>query len=136
LVENGLKPGELHILSADSSMPYERPLLSKGFLAGKDAEASILISADDFYGKHGIESNSTALRRVSMGPENNSSACWRGNRIRKLVVATGAQVRKLDVHGVDLAGVYYLRTLEDSKREKEGSAKQVVIIWRGVLRWK
>ena len=36
-------------MSADSSIPYERPPLSKGFLAGKDTEASILISTDDFY---------------------------------------------------------------------------------------
>ena len=49
LVENGLKPGELHIVSADSSIPYERPPLSKGFLAGKDSEASIFISTDDLY---------------------------------------------------------------------------------------
>ena len=34
LVELGLKAGELAILSADTSIPYERPPLSKGFLAG------------------------------------------------------------------------------------------------------
>src|SRR5579863_49889 len=55
LVESGLKPGELAILSADTSIPYERPPLSKGFLAGKDTEASIFISADDFYRKHEVE---------------------------------------------------------------------------------
>ena len=44
LVENGLKSGELTILSADSSIPYERPPLSKGFLAGKDPEDSVFIS--------------------------------------------------------------------------------------------
>jgi NADPH-dependent 2,4-dienoyl-CoA reductase/sulfur reductase-like enzyme len=50
-------------------------------------------------------------------------------------VATGAQVRKLDVPGADLAGVYYLRTLEDSKRirEKAGSAKRVVVIGGGFI---
>ena len=36
MVELGLKPGELAILSADTVLPYERPPLSKGFLAGKD----------------------------------------------------------------------------------------------------
>jgi NADPH-dependent 2,4-dienoyl-CoA reductase/sulfur reductase-like enzyme len=35
-VERGLKPGELTIVSADTSLPYERPPLSKGFLAGKE----------------------------------------------------------------------------------------------------
>src|ERR1700674_2655685 len=54
-VESGLKPGELAILSADNSIPYERPPLSKGFLAGKDTEDSIRINPEDFYQKHGIE---------------------------------------------------------------------------------
>ena len=36
MVESGLKPKELTILSADTVIPYERPPLSKGFLAGKD----------------------------------------------------------------------------------------------------
>ena len=55
LVELGLKPGELAILSADTSIPYERPPLSKGFLAGKDTEDAIRINPEDFYRKHGIE---------------------------------------------------------------------------------
>src|ERR1700724_3450802 len=55
MVEHGLKPGELTILSADTSVPYERPPLSKGFLAGKDTEESILINPADFYREHAID---------------------------------------------------------------------------------
>src|SRR5579862_3893994 len=55
LVELGLTPGELAIISADTSIPYERPPLSKGFLAGRDTEDSIRINPEDFYRKHGIE---------------------------------------------------------------------------------
>src|SRR5436190_19162285 len=55
LVERGLKPGELTIVSADTSLPYERPPLSKGFLAGKDTEASIRINPEGFYPEHEIE---------------------------------------------------------------------------------
>ena len=43
LVELGLKAGELAIISADTSVPYERPPLSKGFLSGKDSEEAIRI---------------------------------------------------------------------------------------------
>ena len=39
LVELGLKPGELTIVSADTALPYERPPPSKTFLAGKDTAA-------------------------------------------------------------------------------------------------
>src|SRR5262244_4168236 len=55
LVELGLADGELAILSADNAVPYERPPLSKSFLAGKDSEDGIKISPEDFYKKHGIE---------------------------------------------------------------------------------
>ena len=136
LVESGLKPGELHILSADSSIPYERPPLSKGFLAGKDPEASIFISAEDFYRKHEIE---VQLNCVVDGvdPDRKTIHLRSGAEIgfEKLVVATGAQVSRLNIPGADLDGIYYLRTLEDSKRirEKAGSAKRAVVIGGGFI---
>src|SRR3954470_11152648 len=55
LVESNLQNGELAILSADTALPYERPPLSKGFLAGKDTEEGIRINPEEFYQKHGIE---------------------------------------------------------------------------------
>src|SRR5215475_11917976 len=55
LVERGLKQAELAIVSRDSAVPYERPPLSKGFLAGKDSESGILINPADWYRQHGIE---------------------------------------------------------------------------------
>jgi NAD(P)H-nitrite reductase large subunit len=55
LVELRLPKGELAILSADNAVPYERPPLSKGFLAGKDSEDAIKINPDEFYKEHGIE---------------------------------------------------------------------------------
>ncbi len=48
LVESGLKAGELAILSSDNYVPYERPPLSKGLLAGKDTEESIQINSGRF----------------------------------------------------------------------------------------
>src|SRR5947207_15736572 len=55
LAERGLKTGELTIVSADSAAPYERPPLSKGFLAGKDDENSLQINPPEFYEQRGIE---------------------------------------------------------------------------------
>lgn len=136
LVEMGLKPGDLQIVSADASIPYERPPLSKGFLAGKDPEATIFISSDDFYRKHGIE---IQLNCVADGvdPGRKTIHLCSGAEIgfEKLGVATGAQVRRLHIPGADLSGVYYLRTLEDSKRirEKAGSARRAVVIGGGFI---
>src|SRR5260370_23215070 len=53
----------------------------------------------------------------------------------KLVVATGARVRKLDIPGANLAGIYYLRSLEDSKRIRDQAlnARKAVVIGGGFI---
>ena len=71
------------VVSADSSIPYERPPLSKTFLAGKDTETGILICADDFYSEHGIEIRLNSERWRGPRPKTCSSAVGRGDRIRE-----------------------------------------------------
>ena len=130
-VELGLKPGELAILSADNAVPYERPPLSKGFLAGKDAEENILINPERFYGEHGIEVRlGCEVKGVDAKQKTLHLASGETLGFEKLVVATGARVRTLDAPGANLAGIYYLRSLEDSKRirsQAQGAKKAVVI---------
>ncbi len=136
LVELGLKPGELTILSQDSAMPYERPPLSKGFLAGKDTEESILISPPKFYGDHGIEVRLySSVEELDAQQKTLQLASGEALGFEKLIVATGARVRTLDIPGADLAGVYYLRSLEDSKRIRDESsrAKKAVVIGGGFI---
>ena len=119
--------------------PYERPPLSKGFLAGKDTEASIFISAEDFYRTHGIEVRLDCVAdRVDPAQKRVHLRSGEEIGFGKLVVATGAQVRKLDIPGSSLDGVYYLRSLEDSKRIRQNaeSAKRVVVIGGVSLQWK
>jgi NAD(P)H-nitrite reductase large subunit len=116
LVELGLKPGELTIVSADTSVPYERPPLSKGFLAGKDTEDAIRINSEKFYREHGIE---VKLRcEVSaVDAKRKRLLVTSGDEIafNKVVVATGARPRTLAVLGANLRNLHYLRSLEDSK---------------------
>jgi NADPH-dependent 2,4-dienoyl-CoA reductase/sulfur reductase-like enzyme len=136
LVETGLKPRELTIVSADSSIPYERPPLSKGFLAGKDTEASIFINTDDFYQAHDIEVRLNCVVS-SVDSARKTVRLQSGEEIgfEKLVVATGAHVRTLDIPGHNFKEVYYLRTLEDSKRirQKAEGAKRAVVIGGGFI---
>jgi hypothetical protein len=68
----GMSKNGLGILSADDVRPYERPPLSKGFPAGKDAEASAFIESNDFYGEHGIDLH---LRTHVTTPISPPSAC-------------------------------------------------------------
>jgi NADPH-dependent 2,4-dienoyl-CoA reductase/sulfur reductase-like enzyme len=131
LVELGLKPGDLAILSADTALPYERPPLSKSFLAGKDTEDAIRINPEDFYRKHGIEVK-LGCEISAVDPEHKRLVLRSGAAFGfdSLIVATGARVRTLDVPGAGLPNVHYLRSLGDSKaiRRAAETAKRAVVI--------
>src|SRR5690348_6561505 len=136
LVERGLKPGELTIVSSDSALPYERPPLSKGFLAGKDSPDGILINPAEWYREHGID---VKLRTVvaKVDPSSKSLQTSSGEQLgfENLLIATGAQPRKLDCPGKDLQGIYYLRSMSDSEsiRAKASIAKSAVVIGGGFI---
>jgi NADPH-dependent 2,4-dienoyl-CoA reductase/sulfur reductase-like enzyme len=136
LVELGLKAGELAILSSDSVVPYERPPLSKGFLAGKDSEDAIKINPDDFYRKQGIElrlecevDTIDVKRKRLMLKDRNEFG------FQKLVIATGARPRTLNIPGSHLQNLFYLRSLRDSKtiRNAAEKAKHAVVIGGGFI---
>ena len=136
LVELGLRHGELAILSADHSVPYERPPLSKGFLAGKDTEEAIRINPEDFYTKHGIE---LKLECEISGLDTKRKRLFlkSGDEFgfNNLIVATGARPRLLNVPGANLRNLCYLRTLNDSKviRSALGKVKHAVVIGGGFI---
>lgn len=135
-VENGIKPGELGIVSADNALPYERPPLSKGYLAGKEDEQSVLINPEGFYREHaiGIHLN-THIERMDISGKRLIGKGGEEFRFSKLVLATGARVRTLDVPGADRENVLYLRSLSDSARLRDRlkNAKKVAVIGGGFI---
>jgi NADPH-dependent 2,4-dienoyl-CoA reductase/sulfur reductase-like enzyme len=136
LAERGLKAGELTIVSADTALPYERPPLSKGFLAGKETREGIQISPENFYREHEI---TLRLRSIVTAADarNRLLRLRSGEEIGfdKLIVATGARVRRLDVPGTDLAGIYYLRSMDDSGniRAHAAGARSALVIGGGFI---
>jgi NADPH-dependent 2,4-dienoyl-CoA reductase/sulfur reductase-like enzyme len=135
-VDLGLKAGELAILSADTAIPYERPPLSKGFLAGKDTEESILINAEDFYRQHGIEVK-LGCTVSAVDVKRRRLVLQRGGEFgfEKLILATGVRARALKIPGANLENVHYLRSLEDSKtiRQRADGIKRAVVIGGGFI---
>jgi NADPH-dependent 2,4-dienoyl-CoA reductase/sulfur reductase-like enzyme len=136
LVELGLKPSELAIFSADTSIPYERPPLSKGFLANKETEDAIRINPEAFYRDHGIgiklgcEVSAVNVKRKQLVLKSGDEFGF-----TKLLVATGARPRILRVPGASLQNVFYLRSLDDSKALQQalGSRKTAVVIGGGFI---
>jgi NADPH-dependent 2,4-dienoyl-CoA reductase/sulfur reductase-like enzyme len=135
-VEGGLKPRELCIISAEAALPYERPPLSKDFLAGKAEEGEILINDEAFYRQHGIGLKlSTPIAAVDFDAKQLTTEAGETIGYEKLLIATGARVRTLDVPGAELDAVLYLRSLDDSRRIREsaGKAQQTLIIGGGYI---
>jgi NADPH-dependent 2,4-dienoyl-CoA reductase/sulfur reductase-like enzyme len=135
-MENGGRAGELAIVSGDSALPYERPPLSKSFLAGKDSEDSLLINSADFYAKNGIEVKlNTRVNSIDARSRSLVTSSGGEYGFDKLILATGAEVRPLDVPGADSSNVLYLRSLADSKRLRDASAqaKKAVVVGGGFI---
>lgn len=136
LVELGLPKGELAILSADNAVPYERPPLSKSFLAGKDSEDAIWINPEDFYKKHGIdlrlqcEIASVDVKRKRLILKSSDEFGF-----QKLIIATGGLPRTLNISGSKLQNLFYLRTINDSKniRNAAEKVKHAVVVGGGFI---
>src|SRR5262249_51646099 len=134
--ERGLKPGELTIVSRDTSVPYERPPLSKGFLAGKDSESSILINPADWYREHGIELKfETTVDEVDVKGKVLRIASCEPVGFESLLISTGAQPRQLNIPGQELAGIFYLRSMSDSNQIRSAAAttKRAVVVGGGFI---
>ena len=132
----GLKPGELTIVSADNFVPYERPPLSKSFLAGKDNEDGIQISPSDFYKSHGIELKlQSEVAAVDVKRKRLILKSGGEFTFGKLMIATGARVRRLNVPGAKLRNVFYLRSLDDSRaiRSEVEKVKRAVVVGGGFI---
>jgi NADPH-dependent 2,4-dienoyl-CoA reductase/sulfur reductase-like enzyme len=136
LVELGLPKGELAILSADNAVPYERPPLSKSFLAGKDSEDAIKINPEEFYNQHGIELR-LECEISSVDVKGKRLILKNGDEFgfQKLIIATGARPRTLNIPGSKLQNLFYLRTMSDSKiiRSAAEKAKHAVVIGGGFI---
>jgi NADPH-dependent 2,4-dienoyl-CoA reductase/sulfur reductase-like enzyme len=136
LATRGLSSGELTIISADDSLPYERPPLSKGFLAGKEEEAGILINKAEWYKDHGIEVKlKTVIETVDISSKRLVARSGDAFGFETLLIATGARPRKLECPGNDLPYVYYLRSVDDSRkiRAQAAKAKKAVVIGGGFI---
>jgi NADPH-dependent 2,4-dienoyl-CoA reductase/sulfur reductase-like enzyme len=132
LVENGAKPGELAILSADEDLPYERPPLSKGYLAGRETDEGILINKPEFYREYGIEIVlREVVERVDFTARRLRARSGAEYAFEKLLIATGARPRTLDLPGP----VYYLRSAADSRRIREAAsgARSAAVIGGGFI---
>ena len=108
--------GRIVMLSADASVPCDRPNLSKDYLAGNAPEEWVPLRPPEFYREHGIElhlgARVTAIDRAGRHLQLEDGS---GHDYDRLLIATGADPVRLNLPGGDLPHVHYLRSLADSR---------------------
>ncbi|WP_440826375.1 FAD-dependent oxidoreductase [Psychrobacter cryohalolentis] len=125
--------GKITLVSAEDKAPYNRPLLSKAFLAGNMPEEKLLLGGTDWASKHDIELRlNQTISQVLPNERSIVMTDHGGNENRQtadyLVVATGAEPKIPPIKGATLDGVYTLRSMDDAKLIKAASHDQRVVI--------
>jgi NADPH-dependent 2,4-dienoyl-CoA reductase/sulfur reductase-like enzyme len=127
--------GPVVLVGDEDQVPYIRPPLSKGYLAGKDSEDSLLPYPGDWYKQNDVELI-TGQSVTAIDPATHTVTLSGGETrsYAKLLLATGASPRVIPFPGVGLKGVHYFRTKADSdqlRAELSGGGRRLVLIGSG-----
>ena len=125
--------GEVVLFGSEPERPYERPPLSKGYLLGKDPRDSAFVHSAGWYPEHDVDLR-TGVTVAMIDPAAHLVTFGGGTvGYDKLLLATGASARRLDVPGAGLGNVLYLRTLPESEALKAAftPGARVVIVGAG-----
>lgn len=123
--------GRLVLLTGEDDLPYDKPNLSKDYLAGSTPEEWIPLRSDEDYKRDGIELRIGArAEAIDAGRRRIRLPGSEELPFDALLLATGAEPRRLDILGADASHVFYLRTFKDSKRliGAVANAKTAVVI--------
>lgn len=114
-------PGRITLIGEEDRYPYQRPPLSKKFLSGDIDADRLLVKPVRFYDEAGV-SVLRGLRVEGIDRERRTLQTSDGQTHHwdKLVIATGTRPRTLDVDGVGLPGVHYLRSIDDVEAIRTG----------------
>ncbi|HEY9290128.1 MAG TPA: FAD-dependent oxidoreductase [Microlunatus sp.] len=112
--------GAITLVAAESELPYERPVLSKGYLLGNDPLDSAFVHDRSWFDDQRID---VVLDDpvVTLDRDRHQVITGSGREIgyRKLLLATGSEPRRLPLDGADAANVHTLRNLGDARRINE-----------------
>ncbi|MEU8482734.1 FAD-dependent oxidoreductase [Streptomyces sp. NPDC048641] len=111
--------GRVILIGDERDHPYERPPLSKGYLQGKEERDSVFVHEPAWYAQNDIELH-LGQTVVAVDPEVKNVRLGDGTVVHydKLLLVTGAEPRRMDIPGTELAGVHHLRRLAHAERLK------------------
>ena len=123
--------GSLIMISADDSPPYDRPNLSKDFLAGTAQDDWIPLRPPEYYAERRIELVlNSRVSSLDVHAKHVQLEDGRSYGFSALLLATGAEPVRLDIPGAEPSRIHYLRTFADSRAiaAKAASAQRVVVV--------
>ncbi len=128
--------GTITLLGDEAYVPYERPPLSKSYLAGEVAEERLFMRPPAFYAENDITlMPGTVVTRIDRTARRVQLAGGASLAYAKLLLATGGRVRRMSCPGVDLPGVHYLRNIDDVRgfRDRLAPGLKLVIVGGGYI---
>jgi NADPH-dependent 2,4-dienoyl-CoA reductase/sulfur reductase-like enzyme/nitrite reductase/ring-hydroxylating ferredoxin subunit len=123
--------GHVTIISADASAPYDRPNLSKDYLAGTAKEDWIPLRSDEFYRDRGIELLlESRVSSLNLSDRHVELESGRSCAFGTLLIATGADPVRLKIPGSPAIPIHYLRTFADSRAivASASAARRAVVV--------
>ena len=122
--------GSILMVGREQDLPYDRPPLSKGYLRGSETRQSALFQGADWYAEQGIEAlTRTSAMKLDLGQRTVKLSNKEEVGFGQALLATGANVKRLNIPGDELDGIHYLRTFANSDAIREDAAgKRVVMI--------
>lgn len=106
--------GRITLVGDEPYPPYQRPPLSKKYLAGALARQRLFLKPASFYEKHDVELLVGArAHQIDLATQRLRLADGRHVGFDRLLLATGSRPRHLDAAGIELRGIHYLRSIDD-----------------------
>ena len=122
--------GEILLIGREPDAPYNRPSLSKDYLQRKESRDDVLFRPAEWYDEQQVELlTKTSVTKLDPTEKTLTLANKQTVSFNQALLATGANVRRLNVPGCELEGIHYLRTFGNSDAIRDDAAgKRVVLI--------
>ena len=106
--------GAIVLVGDEPWLPYNRPPLSKKYLAGELERERLLLRSAQYYQQHRVETR-LGVRATAIDRASQRLRLGDGSELTydKLLLCVGSKPRRLEVPGHELAGIHYLRTIAD-----------------------
>jgi len=123
--------GEVLLVGREPDPPYNRPDCSKGYLRGEETREQPMFRPHEWWSQQQVELlTRTSVTGLDLATRTATLSSKEQVVFAKALLATGANVRRLNVDGCQLEQIYYLRTLANADAIREGvaDAERVVLI--------